>query len=181
MVIPRSFSRSIESSTWPTAFLASMVPVRERSRSARVDLPWSMWATMEKLRIRSMAILLRVPRPSAAGRPPEPAGLHNWRGSDLPSPRFEWVAKSGRQGRPAARPRAARVADSGAPHGQERAREGMWRAALRGLELRVGGHGGAGLEDGGEADLGVGPDGHVGAGDAVAEDGAGAHRHVVPE
>src|SRR6185436_3675233 len=70
MVIPRSFSRSIESRTWSTAFLASMVPVRDRNRSARVDLPWSMWATMEKLRIRSMAIRLRIPRPCAARREP---------------------------------------------------------------------------------------------------------------
>src|SRR5580765_3092976 len=72
IVIPRSFSRSIESRTWSTAFLASMVPVRDRSRSARVDLPWSMWATMEKLRIRSMAIRLRIPRRSAPLRPAGP-------------------------------------------------------------------------------------------------------------
>src|SRR6266851_9011206 len=75
MVIPRSFSRSIESRTWSTAFFASMVPVRDRSRSARVDLPWSMWATMEKLRIRSMAIRLRIPRPCADRR--VPARLQN--------------------------------------------------------------------------------------------------------
>src|SRR5712691_2818236 len=72
MVIPRSFSRSIESSTWSTAFFASMVPVRDRSRSARVDLPWSMWATMEKLRIRSIAIRLRIARPCAGRRVPTP-------------------------------------------------------------------------------------------------------------
>src|SRR5262245_42830217 len=65
MVMPRSFSRSIESSTWSTAFLASMVPVSDKRRSARVDLPWSMWATMEKLRINSMVIWLRIPRPCA--------------------------------------------------------------------------------------------------------------------
>src|SRR5882672_1873440 len=91
MVIPRSFSRSIESRTWSTAFLASMVPVRDRSRSARVDLPWSMWATMEKLRIRSMAIRLRIPRPCAGRRVPgplqnprhtRPAGLRTGIGGD---------------------------------------------------------------------------------------------------
>ena len=27
------------------------VPVSSRMRSASVDLPWSMWATMEKLRM----------------------------------------------------------------------------------------------------------------------------------
>ena len=42
MVIPRSRSRSIESSTWSRIFLASIVPVRSRSLSARVDLPWSI-------------------------------------------------------------------------------------------------------------------------------------------
>src|SRR4030095_1031781 len=62
MVMPRSFSRSMESRTCPTAFLASMVPVRDRRRSARVDLAGSMWATMEKLRIRSMAIVFRISR-----------------------------------------------------------------------------------------------------------------------
>ena len=30
----------------------STVPVASISRSASVDLPWSMWATMQKLRIR---------------------------------------------------------------------------------------------------------------------------------
>ena len=55
IVMPRSRSRSIESSTWSTAFLASIVPVRDSRRSASVDLPWSMWATMEKLRMRAMA------------------------------------------------------------------------------------------------------------------------------
>jgi GTP-binding protein LepA len=30
-----------------------IVPVRSRRRSARVDLPWSIWAMIEKLRMRS--------------------------------------------------------------------------------------------------------------------------------
>src|SRR5262245_4426754 len=64
--MPRSFSRSMESSTWPTAFFASMVPVSERSRSARVDLPWSMCATMEKLRIRAVLIVCTISRPVLA-------------------------------------------------------------------------------------------------------------------
>src|SRR3972149_8778742 len=61
-VIPRSRSRSMESSTWSTAFLGSMAPVRASSRSARVDLPWSMWATMEKFRIRESATKFRISR-----------------------------------------------------------------------------------------------------------------------
>src|SRR5215212_7267733 len=53
MVIPRSRSRSIESRTcgrWPR----STAPVSSRKRSARVDLPWSMCAMIEKFRVRSM-------------------------------------------------------------------------------------------------------------------------------
>src|SRR3972149_3938510 len=60
IVIPRSRSRSMESSTWSTAFLGSIAPVRASSRSARVDLPWSMWATMEKFRIRESATKFRI-------------------------------------------------------------------------------------------------------------------------
>ena len=33
----------------------SMVPVASRKRSARVDLPWSMWAMMQKLRMGLVA------------------------------------------------------------------------------------------------------------------------------
>ena len=32
----------------------STAPVSSRMRSASVDLPWSMWAMIEKLRMRSM-------------------------------------------------------------------------------------------------------------------------------
>ncbi len=39
MVIPRSRSRSILSKTWSRIFRASIVPVRSRSLSARVDFP----------------------------------------------------------------------------------------------------------------------------------------------
>src|SRR5437667_8717782 len=75
-----------------------MVPVRESSRSARVDLPWSMWATIEKLRIRSMAIRLRITR----------------RGRARPAGRFRWGNPQAAQKGPAARrrPRAAREAYS---------------------------------------------------------------------
>src|SRR6266511_5928909 len=55
MVIPRSRSRSIESSIWGTWARASTAPVSSRILSASVDLPWSMWAMIEKLRMRSIA------------------------------------------------------------------------------------------------------------------------------
>src|SRR3954454_22833894 len=55
MVIPRSRSRSIESSTCGRCF-RSTAPVSSRKRSASVDLPWSMWAMIEKLRMLSMGV-----------------------------------------------------------------------------------------------------------------------------
>src|SRR5262245_44014483 len=55
MVMPRSRSISIESSTCSTISRSSSPPVSWISRSASVDLPWSIWATIEKLRVLSMA------------------------------------------------------------------------------------------------------------------------------
>jgi hypothetical protein len=55
MVMPRSRSMSIESSTCSTISRSASAPVSWISRSAKVDLPWSMCATMEKLRMLSMA------------------------------------------------------------------------------------------------------------------------------
>src|SRR3954454_1109974 len=49
--MPRSRSRSMESSTWARIERASTVLVISRMRSASVDLPWSMWAMIEKLRM----------------------------------------------------------------------------------------------------------------------------------
>src|SRR5712692_4456921 len=51
--MPRSRSRSMVSSTCSRISRLSRVPVSSISRSARVDLPWSMWATMQKLRMWS--------------------------------------------------------------------------------------------------------------------------------
>ena len=51
MVIPRSRSRSMVSRSWFCFSRSVMVPVSSSSRSARVDLPWSMWATMAKFRM----------------------------------------------------------------------------------------------------------------------------------
>src|SRR5262249_24688239 len=49
--IPRSRSSSIESSSCSRISRPVTVSVSSRMRSARVDLPWSMWAMIEKLRI----------------------------------------------------------------------------------------------------------------------------------
>ncbi len=51
IVIPRSRSSSIESSSCSRMSRAATVSVTSRMRSASVDLPWSMWAMIEKLRI----------------------------------------------------------------------------------------------------------------------------------
>src|SRR5206468_5389451 len=51
MVMPRSRSRSIRSRNWARISRSETAPVSCRNRSARVDLPWSMWAMMEKLRM----------------------------------------------------------------------------------------------------------------------------------
>ena len=54
MVMPRSRSISMESSTCSTISRSASPPVCWISRSASVDLPWSIWATMEKLRMLSI-------------------------------------------------------------------------------------------------------------------------------
>src|SRR3954452_13987084 len=57
MVMPRSRSRSMESRYWARMSRASTAPVSSRIRSDSVVLPWSMWLMMERLRIRSRAIM----------------------------------------------------------------------------------------------------------------------------
>ena len=57
MVMPRSRSRSIESSSWSRASRSETALVACSRRSARVLLPWSMWAMMEKLRTGKWGIL----------------------------------------------------------------------------------------------------------------------------
>ena len=49
--MPRSRSMSIESRYCARMSRGSTAPVSSRIRSARVDLPWSMWAMIERLRI----------------------------------------------------------------------------------------------------------------------------------
>src|SRR3989449_9703050 len=50
IVIPRSRSRSIVSRTWSCISRWLIEPVCSSRRSASVDLPWSMWAMMQKFR-----------------------------------------------------------------------------------------------------------------------------------
>src|SRR5215212_9610393 len=59
IVMPFSRSRSIESRTWLVIWRASMVCVSSSSRSASVDLPWSICAMIEKLRRRSWGMVTR--------------------------------------------------------------------------------------------------------------------------
>ena len=56
MVMPRSRSRSMASSTWACISRAVSDPVSSSSRSASVDLPWSMWAMIAKLRMNAASM-----------------------------------------------------------------------------------------------------------------------------
>src|SRR6476469_6308868 len=51
IVMPRSRSMSIRSRYCARAARSSTTPVSCSIRSARVDLPWSMWAMMQKFRM----------------------------------------------------------------------------------------------------------------------------------
>ena len=57
IVIPRSRSMSIRSRYCARAARSSTTPVSCSIRSARVDLPWSMWAMMQKFRITPGGVL----------------------------------------------------------------------------------------------------------------------------
>src|SRR6059058_3570313 len=57
MVMPRSRSRSIESSNCSCMSRSEMVPVRWSKRSDSVVFPWSMWAMMLKLRMCAASIV----------------------------------------------------------------------------------------------------------------------------
>src|SRR5690606_15227096 len=54
MVMPRSRSIGLLSSTWASISRSVSPPHRWMMRSESVDLPWSTWAMMEKLRICCM-------------------------------------------------------------------------------------------------------------------------------
>ena len=52
IVMPLSFSRSISSSICPS--VTFIVLVCSNRRSAKVDLPWSIWAMMQKFLVFSI-------------------------------------------------------------------------------------------------------------------------------
>ena len=56
MVMPRSRSMSIRSRYCARIVRSSTTPVSCSIRSASVDLPWSMWAMMQKLRISAGSV-----------------------------------------------------------------------------------------------------------------------------
>src|SRR5579864_7888472 len=56
MVMPRSRSRSMESSTWACISRAVSDPVSSSRRSASVDLPWSICAIIAKLRMKAASM-----------------------------------------------------------------------------------------------------------------------------
>ena len=58
IVIPRSRSISIESSIWSWNSRCVTPPQAWINRSANVDFPWSMWAMMQKFRIKSIRWVL---------------------------------------------------------------------------------------------------------------------------
>jgi len=60
MVIPRSRSKSIVSRTWFRISRAVRVPVASMRRSANVDFPWSIWATMQKFLINLDSSIKRM-------------------------------------------------------------------------------------------------------------------------
>src|SRR5262245_54209570 len=71
MVMPFSRSRSMASSTCSFMSFDEIVCVISSRRSASVDFPWSMWAMMQKLRVRSGGMRLKSARsscPSAGAR-----------------------------------------------------------------------------------------------------------------
>src|SRR5262249_3157925 len=68
--MPRSRSMSMESSTCSTISRSARPPVAWISRSASVDLPWSICAMITKLRMLSMAAFMArgLPLASASGK-----------------------------------------------------------------------------------------------------------------
>src|SRR6266446_9515726 len=64
MVMPRSRSRSMESSTCSCISRCDNAPVISSRRSARVDLPWSICAMIQKLRMNFGSIYLMTGRDS---------------------------------------------------------------------------------------------------------------------
>ena len=73
MVMPRSRSRSMLSSSWDSISRWGTASHSSMSRSDSVDFPWSMWAMMEKLRIKDRSVIKgnllgKIHGPVEAGR-----------------------------------------------------------------------------------------------------------------
>src|SRR5215831_2034061 len=107
--MPRSRSRSIRSRYWARIVRSSTVWVSSSIRSANVDLPWSICATMQKFRIREMSVATTVHGtgrvagrggPEAAGRLPHPYGQHQVTDQAEQAERDASRAEQGRQERP---------------------------------------------------------------------------------
>ena len=62
MMMPRSCSSSMESRICSARWRWSMALHSSSRRSARVDLPWSIWAMMEKLRILESSVIWVAPQ-----------------------------------------------------------------------------------------------------------------------
>src|SRR4051794_19885927 len=91
IVMPRSRSRSIESSSCSRISRAETASVISRMRSASVDLPWSMCAMIEKLRI----LLWSMGQSDGTRHPREhPARRQAKTGLSLPGSRFGWRGRS---------------------------------------------------------------------------------------
>src|SRR3990170_546390 len=75
MVMPRSRSSSMESSTCSFISRAVSPPQCWISRSASVDLPWSIWAMMAKLRIWARSVITVAAPWDTRGRALEDAVL----------------------------------------------------------------------------------------------------------
>src|SRR4051795_2684421 len=75
IVIPRSRSMSMRTRYWARMLRPSTMPVTSSIRSASVDLPWSMWAMMQKFRMRAGSVLAGVVTvlPSSHGTRPDRA------------------------------------------------------------------------------------------------------------
>src|SRR5450759_2548322 len=86
IVIPRSRSSSILSRSCSFMSRAATVPVTSRTRSASVDLPWSMWAMMLKLRMWSSAVTTANDTGCGRGGRPAAASVRRHRRPSSPPP-----------------------------------------------------------------------------------------------
>src|SRR3954452_2065112 len=90
IVMPRSRSMSILSRYCARMCRESTSPVRSSIRSANVDLPWSMWAMMQKFRMRAGSVDTHHGRMSETGTGPVAAGVRVAYDA-LPQAVHEWV------------------------------------------------------------------------------------------